>query len=94
MSGASQLELQDDISTAKAEIQQAKQDLCAAEAKGDENTVAYQRKQLEQLRKQLEQLREEKLILLRAQPAGQLCSLLSPTVFLCISAYLWLEGLL
>ena len=73
MSGAGQLELQEDIGTVKADIQQAKQDLRAAEATGDEKAVAFQRKQLEQLR-------EKELILLRVQTAGQLCSLLSPTI--------------
>ncbi|KAL0038413.1 hypothetical protein WJX77_005568 [Trebouxia sp. C0004] len=63
MSGASQVELQEDVGTVKADIQQAKQDLRAAEATGDEKAVAFQRKQLEQLR-------EKELILLRAQTAG------------------------
>ena len=52
MSGASQLELQEDISTVKADVQQAKQDLRAVEATGDEKAVAFQRKQLEQLREE------------------------------------------
>ena len=69
MSGASQLELQEGIRTVNADIQQAKQDLRAAEATRDEKAVAFQRKQLEQLR-------DKELILLRAQTAGQLCSLL------------------
>lgn len=71
MSGASQLELQEDIGTVKADIQQAKQDLRVAEATGDEKAVAFQRKQLEQLRK-------KELILIQTQTAGQLCLLLSP----------------
>ena len=80
MAAASQLQLQlkEELDAVKAEIQQTKQDLRAAEDKGDQNAVAFQRKQLEQLRKQLEQLGEEKLILLRAPTAGQLCSRLAP----------------
>ena len=60
MSGASQSELQEDIGTVKADIQQAKQDLRAAKATGHEKAVAFQQKQLGQLR-------EKELVLLRAQ---------------------------
>lgn len=67
------LELQESIGTVKANIQQAKQDLRAAEATADEKAVDFQQKQLEQLR-------EKELTLLRAQTAGQLSSLLSPTI--------------
>lgn len=74
------MQLQEDIGTVQAKGQQSKQDLHAAEATGDEKAVAFQRTQLEQLQKQQEQLGEKELNLLRAQTAGQLCSLLSPSI--------------
>ena len=77
MSGASHLQLQEDIGTVKAKGQQAKQDLRAAEATGDEKAVAFQRTQLQ---KKQEQLGEKELNLSRAQTAGQLCSLLSLSI--------------
>lgn len=80
MSGASHLQLQEDIGTVKAKGQQAKQDHRAAEATGDEKAVAFQRTQLEQLQKKQEQLGEKELNISRAQTAGQLCSLLSLSI--------------
>ena len=65
-----------DSDTVKADIQQVKQDIRAAEDTGDKITLAFQRRQLERLQKQLEQLGEEKLVLLQAQTAGQLGLLL------------------
>ena len=72
MSGPSQLQLQEERDNLKADIQQAKQELHDAEATGDEKAVAF-------WRKQLELLGELELILLWAQPTGQLHSPLSPT---------------
>lgn len=41
MASASHLQLQEEIDIVKADILQAKQDLCAAEDTGDEKALAY-----------------------------------------------------
>ena len=70
MSSASQL--QEKIDVVKAGIQQAKQDLYAAEKARDENAQAFQRGQLEHLQRHLIQLYDMQLILLRGGcTAGQ-----------------------
>ena len=82
MSSASQLPLQKEIDTVQADIQQAKQDLYAAEEARDESVLAFRQERLQHLQRQLEQLHALALALLQAQAAGQLGLVLSLVIFL------------
>ncbi len=67
--------VQQEIDSVKAEIQDTKQELAAAEQAGDGAKVDFLRNRLQLLDMKENNLREEKNILLKAQATGQPCLL-------------------